>query len=76
LTITRAQIKEGSKTALGGDVAIAQGLLHAWGYASTVGTVDGNFGPNTTKATKAFQTKKGLSPDGIIGEATWKALES
>jgi peptidoglycan hydrolase-like protein with peptidoglycan-binding domain len=76
LTITRTQIKEGSKTALGGDVAIAQGLLHAWGYGSTVGKVDGIFGNGTDAATKAFQKAKGLTQDGIIGEATWKALES
>lgn len=76
LQISRSQIQKGSSTGHGGDVAIAQGLLHAWGYGSTVGTVDGVFGNNTDKATRQFQSKKGLTSDGVIGEATWKALES
>jgi D-alanyl-D-alanine carboxypeptidase/Putative peptidoglycan binding domain len=75
LQVTRTQIKKGSESALGGDVAIAQGLLHAHGYGSTCGKVDGIFGVGTDDATRAFQTKKKLTADGIIGEATWKALE-
>lgn len=35
---------------------------------------DGEFGPNTEKAVKAFQTEKGLSADGIVGAKTWAAL--
>lgn len=35
---------------------------------------DGIFGPNTDAATRAFQTKHGLTPDGIIGDGTWTAL--
>ena len=34
------------------------------------------FGPNTRNATIAFQRRFGLSPDGIIGCNTWKALTS
>ena len=35
---------------------------------------DGYYGPNTEKAVKEFQTKKGLVVDGIVGEKTWAAL--
>ena len=37
-------------------------------------SVDGNFGPATEKAVKAFQTKKGLTADGKCGPITWKAM--
>lgn len=36
-------------------------------------TADGKFGPNTTTLTKAFQTKKGLKADGVVGPASWTA---
>ena len=38
---------------------------------------DGDFGPNTEKATKNFQKSKNISMDGIVGHDTWTAgLES
>eukprot|EP00833_Pecoramyces_ruminatium_P007862 jgi/Orpsp1_1/1181894/evm.model.c7180000079044.1 len=36
--------------------------------------IDGIFGPDTEKAVIAFQKKKGLDPDGIVGKKTWAAL--
>lgn len=37
-------------------------------------TPDGDFGPATEKAVRAFQTLKSLEPDGEIGPLTWAAL--
>ena len=36
--------------------------------------VDGEFGQLTLAAVKEFQKKHGLTPDGIVGTKTWKAL--
>jgi N-acetylmuramoyl-L-alanine amidase len=37
--------------------------------------IDGDFGPITEKAVKAFQQKMGLLVDGIIGPKSWEKLE-
>jgi hypothetical protein len=37
-------------------------------------TADGDFGPITEKAVKAYQTKKGIVVTGIVNEETWKRL--
>lgn len=37
-------------------------------------SIDGNFGPNTDKALKAYQQSHGLYVDGICGKITWKTL--
>jgi peptidoglycan hydrolase-like protein with peptidoglycan-binding domain len=39
-------------------------------------TKDGNFGPATERATKAFQTSHRLTADGIVGPKTWMAAYS
>ena len=38
--------------------------------------LDGRFGPKTKQATIGFQVCAGLTPDGVIGAFTWKALDT
>jgi peptidoglycan hydrolase-like protein with peptidoglycan-binding domain len=38
------------------------------------GPVDGDFGPKTEAAVKAFQTSRGLEDDGLVGKLTWEEL--
>ncbi len=51
-----------------------QQALLAAGIALPKCGADGRFGPETEAAVKQFQTEKGLSPDGVCGQATWAAL--
>ena len=48
--------------------------LKRLGYFNS--SVDGNFGPLTEKAVKAFQKAKGLTVDGIAGTATFDAMQT
>lgn len=56
----------------GEQVRVIQSKLKNWGYYD--GSVDGVFGSQTTQAVKYFQRKNGLTPDGIVGPATLRAL--
>lgn len=64
-----ASLRRGSS---GDDVIALQKKLKNWGYYS--GSVDGKFGAETERAVIYFQTKTGLDPDGVVGQATAKAL--
>lgn len=55
----------------GSDVAEIQGQLASLGYDVSA---DGDFGPATAEAVKAFQSEIGLEPDGLVGESTYTAL--
>jgi hypothetical protein len=57
--------------ARGPDVARLQERLNAHGAALAV---DGDFGPRTDAAVRAFQSAHGLVVDGIVGPLTWGAL--
>lgn len=59
---SHATIKQGSK---GSDVVAWQKIIGV--------TADGNFGSGTAAATKTFQTKHGLTADGVVGPKTWSA---
>ena len=37
-------------------------------------TADGSFGPGTEKIVKDWQSKNGLTPDGVVGDSTWSKL--
>lgn len=58
--------------AKGPEVAKIQDQLMVLGYYR--GPIDGNFGGGTEAAVEAVQRAKGLMPDGIIGEKTWRFL--
>ncbi len=68
-TFTAAILRQGSS---GGEVKEVQRRLKNWGYYT--GSVDGVFGAGTKKAVIAFQKKNGLTADGVVGTATYRAL--
>jgi g-D-glutamyl-meso-diaminopimelate peptidase len=57
----------------GPNVKLVQSLLNKIGYSA--GAVDGSFGAGTQQAVIRFQRDYGLTPDGVIGPATWAVLE-
>lgn len=64
---------------LNDDVKTEQGLLLARGFpdqnsADPKTAADGYFGSGTETSTKQFQSSKGLSSDGVVGQKTWTAL--
>ena len=45
-------------------------------YLYPIMDLDGIFGAETERAVQAFQTENNLTPDGIVGPNTWRALLS
>ena len=68
---TTPTLREG---ATGVDVRRLQRSLTA-ALGRTV-AIDGQFGPNTTQAARDYQTATGLAVDGVVGPATWTALQT
>ena len=53
--------------------ALQQGLKKYSTPATDPGPVDGDFGPKTEAAVKAYQQDRGIHVDGIVGDQTWWA---
>ena len=53
-------VKQGSK---GAAAKLVQAVIGA--------KTDGNFGPQSVEALKSWQSKKGLTADGVVGPTTW-----
>ncbi len=64
-----ASLSWGSK---GGEVLQAQKNLKNWGYYK--GVLDSVYGAKLYQAVIKFQKKNGITPDGIMGNATKRAL--
>ena len=69
-------LREGSQ---GKEVSALQyflSIVAQFRYDIPAPAIDGIFGPNTKAAVTAFQQRTGLTPDGIVGYATWNRLYS
>jgi peptidoglycan hydrolase-like protein with peptidoglycan-binding domain len=51
--------------------ALQKGLKKFSTPATDPGAVDGDFGPKTEAAVKAYQQDRGIQADGIVGDQTW-----
>ena len=69
---TAEAVRNVSKGDTGNLVAVLQGFLICRGY--NTGGLDGDFGAQTDKAVRAFQSDNGLYVDGIAGKATFAAV--
>lgn len=64
-------IRKGAK---GNLTRLIQKRLLSLGYKLPKWGADGGFGDETVEAIKLFQTAKGLSADGVVGQNTWRKL--
>ena len=55
-------------------VKIMQELLIGAGFSCGPDGADGDFGPNTAKALKRFQSARELAADAVCGKETWEEL--
>ena len=72
VTERKPTLKRGSK---GDAVRELQEILDRLGYDLGKCGIDSDFGRATEKAVKAFQQNAGIGVDGIVGAATWAALD-
>ena len=47
-----------------------------WQRVVGIVPADGKFGPNTQRVTKQFQSKAGITADGVVGPQTWAAAHT
>ena len=72
--ICTVEIQVLKKSSKGNEVKAMQTLLIGYGYSCGSSGADGDFGPNTDKALRAFQKSNGLVVDGCCGPKTWAKL--
>ena len=70
---TKPTLRKGDS---GSYVTLLQTMLIQRGYSLPRFGADGKFGNETLEAVKAFQRANGLTADGVVGSATWAALEN
>jgi peptidoglycan hydrolase-like protein with peptidoglycan-binding domain len=75
--------REASPTLQNGATGPAVGLLQrtlsgavigAIDWTAYTGPLDGRFGPQTDASVRSFQSSRGLTVDGIVGDETWFGL--
>ena len=71
IVVPKRLLRKGCK---GQDVKELQHALNLWNGVKALDE-DGAFGKQTEAAVKLFQADKDLKPDGIVGPATWTALD-
>lgn len=65
------QLSRGDK---GDNVKALQLLLIGRGFSCGSAGADSSFGSGTESAVRTYQSKKGLTVDGIVGKKTWTKL--
>ena len=68
-TAAQPTLRQGSK---GASVSLLQQKLQNAGFSP--GPIDGDFGPKTAAAVRAFQRARGVGVDGVVGPITWGKL--
>ena len=71
VTVELEQLRRGAK---GDSVKALQLILIGRGFGCGSAGADSSFGSATEKAVLTYQSKKGLTADGIVGPATWRKL--
>jgi len=74
VTVTTTVTTTEQSAATTAAVVQLQKVMTTLGYYS--GPIDGSYGPATTDAVKKMQTALGVTPDGVYGSETNKALKA